>query len=238
MEGPIDRSLSALAAAVFAGVSRARGKRAVHTHGIGFEGVLTLRPGPGLALLPAFGEPREVPALYRLSASFDLPRPLPDLLGVAVKLPGLHGPGRDQDLLLVSCLGGRASKYVPWPTRDPGWRAFSSILPYRCARRLVLPGALGAGGAGRFELAVAPAGGPLLAFGALEAQRRLPYEATQALCFDPFTTGGGLEPAAGPLNGMRRAAYRASRRARPDAKQAPSPRIAPVDPIGDQEEIL
>ncbi len=233
---PLDESLSAVAAGVFATLARLRRARGVHPHGIGFAGVLTLRPGPGLQLMPGLGQPRPVPALLRLSRSFGFPRPLPDLLGVAVKLPDLHGPGHDQDFLLVSARVGRASKYVPAPAPRYSWRAYSSLLPYRSDGRIVLPGALSASPAAergddemagalhaaqrgelRFTLAVAPALGRFTALGEMRVEHRLSQPDAQALRFNPFNTGPSIIPAGGPLNGMRRAAYPASQRARPDA---------------------
>lgn len=207
----------------------------MHAYGIGFQAVLTLERGPGLQLLPGLGAPRSVPAVIRLSPSFGLPRRLPDFLGVAIKLPDVHGPGRDQDLLLVSSLRGHATKYLPVPARRYSWPVYSSILPYRSAGRLVLPGALGASpgaaagddvlaaaaraaaqGTLRFRLAVAPARGRFLPLGELRGEQRLAQDDVQALRFNPFHTAESLVPAGGPLNGMRAAAYPASQRARPD----------------------
>jgi hypothetical protein len=216
---PLDRSLSAATAGVFATLAKLRRARGVHPHGIGFGGVLTLQTGPGLDLIPGLGAPRSVPAVLRLSRSFGLPRPLPDLLGVAVKLPDMHGPGHDQDFLLVSALDGRLSKYVPLPAPRYSWRAYSSLIPYRSDGRLVLPGALHAAEHGdlRFRLAVAPALGRFTSFGEIRVTHRLPQSEVQALRFNPFHTAQSLTPAGGPLNAMRRAAYPASQRARRDA---------------------
>ena len=232
---PLDRALSAATAGVFATLAKPRRARGVHPHGIGLGGVLTLQTGPGLDLVPGLGAPRSVPAVLRLSRSFGLPRPLPDLLGVAVKLPDMHGPGHDQDFLLVSALDGRLSKYVPLPAPRYSWRAYSSLIPYRSDGRLVLPGALGvspeaATGADemtgalraaedgdlRFRLAVAPALGRFTSFGEIRVTHRLPQTEVQALRFNPFHTAQSLTPAGGPLNAMRRGAYPASQRARRD----------------------
>jgi hypothetical protein len=242
---PLDRSLSAATAGVFATLAKLRRARGVHPHGIGFGGVLTLQTGPGLDLIPGLGAPRSVPAVLRLSRSFGLPRPLPDLLGVAVKLPDMHGPGHDQDFLLVSALDGRLSKYVPLPAPRYSWRAYSSLIPYRSDGRLVVPGALSASpeaatgaspeaatgedemtgalhaaehGDLRFRLAVAPALGRFTSFGEIRVTHRLPQSEVQALRFNPFHTAQSLTPAGGPLNAMRRAAYPASQRARRDTR--------------------
>jgi hypothetical protein len=232
----LDQSLSAVAAGVFASLAKVRRARGVHPHGIGFDGVLTLQPGPGLDLVPGLGAPRSVPAVLRLSRSFGLPHPLPDLLGVAVKLPDMHGPGHDQDFLFVSALDGDLSKYVPRPAPRYSWPAYSSLIPYRSDGRLVLPGALGASpeaatgedemtgalhaadrGHLRFTLAVAPALGRFAPVGQIRATHRLAQSEVQALRFNPFHTAQSLVPAGGPLNAMRRAAYPASQRARRDA---------------------
>jgi hypothetical protein len=228
---PLDSALSAVAAGVFAPLSRLRGARAVHAHGAGFQAALALRDGPGLALMPAMGAPRPVRALVRLSPSFDIPRPLPDFLGLALKLPDLHGPGRDQDFLLVTAI----ATWVPLPARSYAGRTFSSLLPYRSGGRLVVPGALSSGwipatgehahvaathaaldGTLRLTVAVAAPRGPFVLLGELTPERELAPPEVQGLRFDPFHTAASLVPAAGPLNALRRGAYRASQRARPD----------------------
>ena len=71
-------------------------------------------------------------------------------LGLAIKLADVHGAGRDQDFLFASAVGGRLAKYVPLPVRSYEGRTFSSILPYRSAGRLVLPGAVAAGSTARW----------------------------------------------------------------------------------------
>jgi hypothetical protein len=79
------------------------------------------------------------------------------------------------------------------------------------ATRAVLDGTL------RFTLAVAPALGRFVPLGDLTPERGLGLPEVQGLCFNPFSTGESLVPAAGPLNALRRGAYPASQRARPDA---------------------
>jgi hypothetical protein len=65
----------------------------------------------------------------------------------------------------------------------------------------------------RFRIALAALAGRWSPFGELEVGERLPGEHTERLAFTPWNTGGGIEPA-GPLMGLRRAAYRGSQRAR------------------------
>jgi hypothetical protein len=63
----------------------------------------------------------------------------------------------------------------------------------------------------RFELAIAPLLGRFERIGDLEVGSRLSAD-LDALCFNPFNTGGGLEPV-GMLNGWRARAYPRSQQA-------------------------
>jgi hypothetical protein len=55
---------------------------------------------------------------------------LPDVLGVAVKLPNAHGPGADQDLLLTSSTSRPLLRRLLFPARSFVRGAFSTALPY------------------------------------------------------------------------------------------------------------
>jgi hypothetical protein len=70
------------------------------------------------------------PALLRFSRGAGLPEPLPDALGVAIKLPDAHGPGADQDLLLTSSSDRPLLRRLLFPARSFLRRAFSTALPY------------------------------------------------------------------------------------------------------------
>jgi hypothetical protein len=59
-----------------------------------------------------------------------LPEPLPDALGVAIKLPNTHGPGADQDLLLTSSTDRPLLRRLLFPARSFAHGAFSTALPY------------------------------------------------------------------------------------------------------------
>ena len=50
--------------------------------------------------VPLFRSGAAQPALLRFSRAAGLPKPLPEALGVAIKLPDAHGPSADRDLLL------------------------------------------------------------------------------------------------------------------------------------------
>jgi len=80
----------------------------------------------GAAWLDRAGEDR---VLARQSRSLGLPAPLPDVFGLAVRVPtddGGHG-----DLLFASTGLGRLNRFVLVPTRSPYGRPMTTLLPYR-----------------------------------------------------------------------------------------------------------
>ncbi|HEX8068112.1 MAG TPA: hypothetical protein VF520_16460 [Thermoleophilaceae bacterium] len=222
-------------AATFGALSRLRGARIFHPEGVGYSGVLRVeRSQPGYAGTPLLGRPGEHRALFRLSRAVGLPEPLPDVLGLAVRLVDVHGQGRHQDFLLVTSADGPLLHHLLLPGLGGFFgQSFSSLLLYRFAGKLRLVGATAADGphSGRdrgtlaeveraaergelaFDLAVAPVLGRWATIGALRAGERLPDTETEQLAFTPWNTGGGIRPV-GPLMGLRRAAYRGSQEAR------------------------
>jgi hypothetical protein len=212
-------------ARLFRVMSRLRGRRSLHPLGVGYEGRLEItgdRRWPGVPLLERSAAH---PALVRCSRAAGLPEPLPDVLGIAVKLPGAYGDGGDQDLLFSSAPDQRVLRGVLLPARSFLRGAFSTLLPYRVGgRRVVLwlrPDPKRPGGRGRafaqLERAVAGTavyelwvGGGLRrprAVGRLVLTR--PLDGADELRFHPWTTGPGLRPS-GWLNRLRRPSYAAS----------------------------
>ena len=220
---------------VFGALSRLRGARIFHPEGVGYTGVLRVkRPQPGYRGVPLLERPGEHQALVRLSRAAGLPEPLPDALGIAVRLLDVHGRGRHQDFLLVTSADGPLLHHLLLPgVRGFFGQSFSSLLLYRFAGRLRLVGATAAaqpasraaGGAVAeviriadrgdlgFHLALAPLLGSWEPFAELRVGARLPDGETERLAFTPWNTGGGIRPV-GPLMGLRRAAYRGSQRGR------------------------
>lgn len=214
--------LAGATAAVFAGLSAARGKRVFHPRGNAFEATVS------------FGVVRDLPfhgthhALVRLSRGVGLPERAPDVLGLALKLPGL-----DQDLLLASSGEGRLTRHLLLPARGYFRRPYSSVLPFELDGRTIVLGAradtdlagiagddldevtqLAGEGRVRFDLTVAETGATEVAtFGSLKLHA--PHDGD--LSFNPFNTFGALEPA-GALNRLRRDSYASSQEARPDAE--------------------
>lgn len=217
---------------VLAALAAARRGKAVHPHGVVYSGRLRIAGDPaaprGAALLT---EPGEHEAIVRFSRSVGVPRPIPDLLGMSIRLPDVHGPGRHQDFLLVSSADLPLAHHVFLPATDVQQRPYSSSLPYRAGDDLFLIGALpdpgsprpsgddefdrlgaaAATGRLRFRFAVAEMMGRFAQVGELWIGDRLPAD-LDALRFNPFNTGGGLAPA-GSLNGARDRAYKLSQAA-------------------------
>jgi hypothetical protein len=77
--------------------------------------------------------------VLRFSRAAGLPEPLPDALGVAVKLPDAYGPGADQDLLVTSSIDRPLVRRLLFPATIFVRGAFSTALPYQLGdQRVVL----------------------------------------------------------------------------------------------------
>lgn len=197
--------------------SRVRGERVIHGRGRTLTGQLHVDGAvtTGAPLLDAAGR---YDVLVRVSRSAGLPLPLPDVLGLAVRVLDAHGAGRHQDLLLDSALPQPVLRRLPLPRRDHLGALHCSLLPYDVAGRRVLLGARGADGSAtldrlpdavELDLLVASPRGPWQRWGVVRTDGALPAPAGRQTRFNPWTTGGGIAPA-GPLQSWRRRAYGAS----------------------------
>jgi hypothetical protein len=212
--------LSGISAAVFAGLSAVRRKRIFHPRGVTFEGTVSFHDGNPL---PFGGTER---ALVRLSRAAGFPQGVPDLFGLALKLPDVS-----QDLLLVTSGEDAVTRHLLIPTTGFFRRPYSTVLPYELEGQTIVFGArpdpllapvsrqdmddLGsyvATGRLRFDLTWGPAGtGDVDTFASLVIDR--PHEGD--VVFNPFNSHPALKPAGG-LNRLRRESYERSQRARPD----------------------
>jgi hypothetical protein len=212
--------------ALLAVLSAARGAKAVHPTGVVHRARLVVDGGPdapqGSDLLRTRAEHD---AVMRFSRSLGAPRPLPDLLGVSLRVLDAYGAGCHQDVLMVSSVDRPVLHRVFVPATDFQQRVYTSSLPYRAGDEKLLIGVTPdaasprppgkdefdrldrAATTGRlvFALAVAPLDGRFGRVGSLHVHERLP-QALDALRFDPFNAGGGLEPV-GLLNRLRDYAY-------------------------------
>lgn len=199
--------------------SRLRGERAIHGRGQALTATVDVPGGAGTGA-PLLDEPGTYEAVVRLSRSAGLPLPLPDVLGLAVRVLDAHGPGRHQDLLLDSAGPEPLRRRWPWPGRDFARVTYSSLLPYDVGGdRVVLGARAVADGPVRdltalpqplsFQLLVAPPHGPWRPVARLTTTGVLPAPEGRRLRFRPGVTGGGIRPA-GPFQQWRDRAYPAS----------------------------
>jgi hypothetical protein len=228
-------------AAGFHALAALRRRRSLHPTGVGYQGWLRVPnewpPRPGV---PLFQVSATHPAILRFSRGAGLPEPLPDALGVTIKLPNAHGPGVDQDLLLTSSTDRPLLRRLLFPARSFVYGAFSTALPYDLGSErvvlLLVPMLTSAGrstgdaghrhGGGalaelravaanglNFELRTAKSFGRSQPLATVTVGPPLSPDQTEALHFNPWTTGPGIHPS-GWLNLLRDAAYRASQRGR------------------------
>lgn len=212
--------------AILAGMAGARGGKAVHPAGVAHRGRLVVHGGAGAPEgSDLLGHEGEWPALVRFSRSVGFPRPIPDLLGISLRIVDAYGTDRHQDLLMVTSVDLPILHHAFVPAADTQQRVYSSSLPYRAGGETFLVGALPdpssprpsgddefdrldkAAATGRlvFGLGVAPVLGRFRRIASLHVEERLP-PVFDALRFNPFNTGGGLAPT-GFLNLLRDYAY-------------------------------
>ncbi len=217
---------------LLAGVAALRRGKAVHPHGAVYRARLVVPQHNGvLGGTRLFGTAGSRPALVRFSRSLGLPRPLPDLLGMSIRVPDAYGSGLHQDFLMVTSVDAPVAHHLFVPAGDVQQRPYSSSLPYRAGDRTLLVGAVpradsprrgggneleklaaaAATGELAFDLAVAEVWGRFRPVAELRVGEPLPPEA-DALRFNPWNTGGGLE-LTGTLNRLRDVAYPLSQRA-------------------------
>ncbi|ACU96853.1 hypothetical protein Svir_18300 [Saccharomonospora viridis DSM 43017] len=194
---------------VFGTIARFRHDKPLHPRGTVYDAVLR-RTGSfepwGVEWLDLPGEDHGV---VRLSRSVGLPRPLPDVLGLAFTF---NGPAGDRHDLLLATTGLRpGTRFALLPRRDPFAVPYSSLLPYRAPRGLVLLAAMPTAGAG-FRLCAATPAGRWQGFATLELSGRTGSGPDRPIRFDPV-----LHPLPGlswppELARLREPAYAAARR--------------------------
>jgi hypothetical protein len=218
--------------ALFGVLTAVRGSRVFHPQGAAFAASFEPDAAPAGAAwrswdLVRSGRARR--AVVRLSRGAGLPQPLVDHLGISVRIVDAYGRGRHQDLLLGASHRAPLGRHLLLPARGFLSAWYSSVLPYRLGGDLVVVGAgalssdgddddpeqLALNGAMpiAFQLEAAQVFGAWQPFGRVTLRRRLADRTADALRFNPFNTGGGLEPA-GVVNRVRNPAYRSSQDAR------------------------
>ena len=202
--------VGAATALAFRGIAALRGRRRVfHPSGRLYEGTLTLGANPSLPASAFFMEPGSYPAIVRTSRGAGLPSALPDVLGLAIKLPDRWGPGADQDFLLVSSGEGPIGRRMLVPVSSNGASRYSSLTSYDIAGNRVMFGATPGSGVD-FVLSVAIDGGDWLDIGSLTLDAPC---TTEDVSFSPWNTGPDMVPT-GVINALRKQAYVGSRAGR------------------------
>lgn len=198
-----------LAAAARTLAALRRAAKPLHPHGDVLEGTVHwfgARPALGVPLLDA---PGEQDVLVRVSRAIGLPERLPDIHGLAVRVPVGDGHG---DLLLASTGLGPVGRFLLTASRRPDGRPMTTLLPYRTARGPVLLGAVPRGPEA-FDLLYAVRTGPWRPLGRLNVSAQ--HTADALVSFDPLlNTVPGMDNY-GWVRRLREPAYaeaRASRR--------------------------
>lgn len=162
------------------------------------------RPPTGV---PWLDGPGHDDVLVRVSRAVGLPAGLPDIHGLAVRVPTSHD--RNADLLFASTGSSRIGRFVLTASRQVDGRPLTTLLPYRTPTGPVLLRALPLED-GVFELGCARPGGAWRTFGRLHTGD----EVAGRPSFDPvLNTMPGLEPY-DLVRRLREPAYRAARRSR------------------------
>ncbi|GAA2410744.1 hypothetical protein GCM10010420_44420 [Streptomyces glaucosporus] len=206
---------------------------AFHPRGLTCTGEITVTGGTGPSWgVPWLDEPGRHACAVRLSRGAGLPAPLPDWLGLAVRVVDAGGPGRHLDLLLTSSSRLPALRHLPLPRGDALGGPYSVLLPYRVGgRSMVLaafprrrlrpvhgsPPVLRRALAEKplvFDLRAAEPLGRWRTFAVLTVGATLPEPPEATPGYDVYGHSlPGLEP--GPALGtVRRAAYEGSRQGR------------------------
>lgn len=221
----VDRAAHA-ASVTFQAAARLRGGvKPLHPRGVVLAGAIARHGSPQQWGSAWLDEPGEDPCTVRISRSAGLPPPLPDVVGISMRIATAEGPA---DLLLASAGLGVGVRHLLAPRRDALVTA-TTLLPYRSRRGLVMIGAwplddrlvplndkaLAGAGELRFALAAATPGGRWQRFGTLVAEGL----ADRSQPDPPLDLDPVLNPLPGlvlpePVASVRAAAYAGARRGR------------------------
>lgn len=222
---------------LFGGLARLRGgKRAFHPEGVVFAADLFLVGDEQHAEGSILGQKAKLSTMARLSQALGVPEPLPDALGIAIRIEGLAGPDTRQDLLFVTSSRMPGARHAPLPApRGFFGQFFTTLWPLRVGGKVRmlalqppedrpdsprdLEGITRAGPDARYRLLIASLEGPWQALGELVLRERVEGE-VEEIRFNPWNSADGELRPAGPLMGLRDPAYEGSQ----DARGAPPER--------------
>ena len=206
--------------------SAARSRRVFHPVGVLAEGALERLAAPGEGLPMASGD-----VLGRVSKGVGLPGALPDIAGLAWRMPSQSSPTAPWDVLLASSLGSGVGRVALAPVTSWAGATFSSLMPlgfdggvWWVRAKLITP--IDARGLGldtirnrirssgiEFEIEQAAGTGPFLRLARLTLRHVVPDR--NSVAFDPVLhSAPGVQLLPHWLSSFRRAAYRRSREGR------------------------
>lgn len=206
--------------------SAVRNRRVFHPVGVLAEGTLERLAPPAEGLPMASGD-----VLGRVSKGVGVPGALPDIAGLAWRMPSQSSAPTPWDVLLASSLGGGVGRVALSPVASWTGATFSSLMPFRfddgiwwVRAKLVTP--IDAAGIGldtirdrirstglEFEIEQAAGTGTFLRLARLTLHHVTPDR--NDVAFDPvLNTAPGVQLLPRWLTEFRRAAYRRSREGR------------------------
>ena len=188
--------------------SALRGERIIHAKGHARAAQLTILPAARDLDVPLVYGARVRQVAVRFSRGAGLPSLLPDVLGLAIKIPDVDGAGGVQDLMLSTGAAGAMSRRLLVPRRDYLNANYTSLIAYDIGGRSRLVAALPAGCG--FTLATAPGTEAWAPFAQLDLGERLPDEQARALRFEVTHDAGGFR-IGGAWRAARAGAYDAAR---------------------------
>ena len=170
-----------------------RGSRVFHPTGQAHTARVVVDGGRGWGAY-LLDQPATYDGVVRVSRGAGLPEPLPDVVGLAIRFPGMGKHDGPLDVLLNTSGGAPGLRHVFVPL--PVGRTYSSVLPYRTGSgRVLLLGARGSG-EGRWELLAATLLGGWQRWGALTLGEPLPAEESERLRFMPTLGADDLQTVA------------------------------------------
>ena len=182
-------------ARLFQALAVLRGAKPLHPKGIVLSAVLHRTGAPQPWGAPWLDQPGEDHGVARLSRAVGLPRPLPDILGLALAFKDTTGARHD--LLLASTGLGVFTRFILVPRRDPTTATYSCLLPYATPRGPVLLAAVPTQDAGiratagslTFRILAAAPRDAWQQFGSLRITPRPNAHPDPPLRFDPVLNG-------------------------------------------------
>lgn len=129
---PIEERIAAGARRLARWLAGRRHGRALHTQGACAAATLVVEEPVIRPLgVPVFDQPGQTAVLVRLSRGLSLPGRLPDVLGLAVRIPRAGAGGGDLDLLLSTASRLPGLGWLPVPRRSFTAGRYSTLAVYR-----------------------------------------------------------------------------------------------------------